>query len=73
VPARRQPRRAGDPLELFDAAPDAARAAAREPIAVQPAVSEPESEFVNFGEYPGESMRSAISVSTLTQTAKDVI
>ncbi|HWH52156.1 MAG TPA: exodeoxyribonuclease VII large subunit [Gemmatimonadaceae bacterium] len=73
MPGRRQPRRAGESLELFDAAPDAGQGARREPITAQPAVSEPESEFVNFGEYPGESMRSAISVSMLTQTAKDVI
>ena len=73
MPGRRQPRRAGESLELFDSAPDSGRATPREPAAAQHVVSEPESEFVNFGEYPGESMRSAIAVSTLTQTAKDVI
>jgi len=76
VPGRRQPRRAGDSLELFDAAPDSNRVAPREPVAARlesDAAREPESEFVSFGEYPGESKRSAISVSTLTQTAKDVI
>jgi len=41
--------------------------------APEPVYSAPEPEYVASGEYPGESARSAVAVSTLTQTAKDVI
>ncbi len=59
--ARREPRRTGDaPFDLFAAADS-------EPASRSPSVP------ASSDEYPGESMRSAIAVSTLTQTAKDVI
>lgn len=67
--ARRPPRRSRSAdLDLFAA--ELAEPASFVPVAAPPAQV---SEFFDVGEYPGESAQSAIAVSTLTQTARDVL
>jgi hypothetical protein len=69
VTARRPPRRSRSAdLDLF--ATDLAEPASFVPVAAPPAQV---SEFFDVGAYPGESAQSAITVSTLTQTARDVL
>jgi exodeoxyribonuclease VII large subunit len=66
VTGRRSARRpSGAEYDLFALAADVS--------APEPVYSAPEPEYVVSNEYPGESPRSAVAVSTLTQTAKDVI
>jgi exodeoxyribonuclease VII large subunit len=68
VTARRPRRSQTADLDLF--APDLAEPTSFIPVAAPPAQV---SEFFDVGAYPGESAQSAIAVSTLTQTARDVL
>ncbi len=69
---RRVPRRGDADLDLFALA-SGAPGAAPAPRSERTTVTGPPPELVDDDGYPGETIRSAIAVSTLTQTAKDVI